>query len=147
MEIKIGEEYCLLTKNAYLVDKHTADYAEVVDIIPGITDVPLPETVDHIQNAAYVRFPNGDTAFVRQTDLVDPESLPFKIGDNVKNTVSFNGPLGITGWPGIRWVVRQVTYSFKDDGQDDLKHAVMRCDSPEYGLRNYTFFSHELKKY
>lgn len=78
MAIEIGKKYCLLTNNPYLVDEHTADYAEVIDIKLGATYVSLPDKIDYIQDAAEVRFPNGDTAFVRQTDLVDPETVPFK---------------------------------------------------------------------
>lgn len=146
MAIEIGKKYCLLTKNPYLVDEHTADYAEVIDIKLGTTDVSLPERIDHIQDVAEVRFPNGDTAFVHQTDLVNPENVPFKKGDEVKNTVYFNTPMGATGWPGIRWKIRQVTYGMGKDNGFDLEHAVMVCDSYDYALWGYMFFSNQLEK-
>ncbi len=148
MKIEIGKKYCLMTHNPYLVDEHLADFAEVIDIVPGTTDVTLPSAVDHIENAAKVRFPDGKEAFVHQSELVDPESIPFRKGDEVKNTEYFDTPMGTVGWPGILWEIRQVTYDMSDkgDGSFNLDRAVMVCDSTSYALWGYMFFSDQLER-
>lgn len=147
MAIEIGKTYMLLTNNPYLIDEHTADYAEVVDIVAGTTDVVLPAGVDHIENAAKVRFPNGDEALVRQEDLVDPESVPFKKGDTVRNTIPFGTPQGTVCWPSMTWKVKQVTYGTGKNGGHDLDLAVMVCDSMERDdLSDVMIFSTQLEK-
>ena len=83
---------------------------------------------------------------MHRTDLVNPENVPFKKGDEVKNTVYFNTPMGATGWPGIRWKIRQVTYGMGKDNGFDLERAVMVCDSYDYALWGYMFFSNQLEK-
>ena len=122
-------KYVFWTKNGHVDECRLASYVEVVKEEEGSNDVE-------------VRFlSDNTTATVKRDELFNPDVVPFKVGDKVKNRHHFNTPLGSVAWPGINWVVKKVTYS-----TSNFAAAMLVCDSYEVFLFNKMFLSNEVEK-
>lgn len=121
-------KYVFLTNDETLVDKYTGTYVEV------ISDEPKADTVK-------VRFFDDLVRDVERTDLYDPDKVPFKVGDKVKNLEGFTLNSGARAWAGITWEVKHVSYHLPN-----TSIAVLVCDSYEVALFNKVFMSDKVEK-
>lgn len=122
-------KYIFWTENGYVDEYRLASYVEVVKEEEGSDDVE-------------VRFlSDNTTATVKRDELFNPDVVPFKVGDKVKNLCYFNTPIGSKGWPGINWVVKKVTYS-----APSFNAALLICDSYEMAVFNQMFLSDAVEK-
>lgn len=122
-------EYVFWTKKGNVDVKRLVSYVEVVKEEEGSDDVE-------------VRFlSDNTTATVKRDELFNPDVVPFKVGDKVKNRYHFDTALGSKAWPGINWEVKMVTYS-----TSNFDTAMLVCDSYEVFLFNKMFLSNEVEK-
>ena len=122
-------KYIFWTESWDVDEYRLASYVEVVKEEEGSDDVE-------------VRFlSDNTTATVKREELFNPDVVPFKVGDKVKNLHYFKTHLGAMAWPGINWVVKKVTYS-----TSNFAAAMLVCDSYEMFLFNKMFQSNEVEK-
>lgn len=120
-------KFVFLTNDFKLVDKYTGTYVEVLKEVS--------------KTEAEVRFFDETTAIVNSSDLYDPELVPFKVGDKVKNLKGFQAYPGAYAWSGITWEIKQVSYSLPN-----LSTAILVCDSYQVALFGKVFLSDQVEK-
>ena len=121
-------KHVFLTNDLKLVDKYTGTYVEVVKENTG-------------NNTVEVKFFDDSVATVERGDLYDPDKVPFKVGDKVKNLEGFTLNSGARAWAGITWEVKRVSYSLPN-----MRVAVLVCDSYEVAVFNKVFMSTMVEK-
>lgn len=121
-------------KYVFLTDAAVDNECWIGSYVEVVKDDSDSETVE-------VRFSDGTVATVKRTELYDPDMVPFKVGDEVKNLYGFTTYCGSWVWSGIRWTIKRVMYSLPN-----LKVAALVCDSAEMGLKNAMFMSDNVEK-